>query len=209
MQEVLEKQAEMIRNPLAPYVPRLLIEWLRDDPAARHQVVDGTLAFVDISGFTSMTERLARKGKVGAEEMSDLLNALFTDLLAVAYDDGAGLVKWGGDAVLLLFDGENHAARACRAAANMQRAIVRVGRMTTSVGQVRLRMSVGLHSGRFDFFLAGDPSIHRELVIAGPASTETVLMEQTAEAGEIAVSSATVAAIGPEAIRERKQEAFL
>ena len=43
--------------------------------------MEGTLALVDISGFTKLTERLARAGKVGAEEVSDLLSAVFTDLL--------------------------------------------------------------------------------------------------------------------------------
>jgi class 3 adenylate cyclase/tetratricopeptide (TPR) repeat protein len=156
-----------------------------------------------------MTERLARKGKVGAEEMNDVLDGLFTELLAVAYDDGAGLVKWGGDAVLLLFDGEDHAARACRAAMNMQRTIRKVGRISTSVGQIKLRMSVGIHSGTFHFFLVGDSSIHRELVIAGPASTQTVLMEQTAEAGEVAVSRTTAAAIDRATLGAEKGEAFL
>ncbi len=88
---------------LVPYVPRLLIDWLRDTPDQRYRSVDGTLAFVDISGFTKLTERLARKGKVGAEELTDTLNRCFTELLSVAYAYGAGLVKWGGDAVLLLF----------------------------------------------------------------------------------------------------------
>ena len=35
-----------------PYVPRFLIEWLRDGPARRFSETEGTLAFVDISGFT-------------------------------------------------------------------------------------------------------------------------------------------------------------
>src|SRR5262245_40126301 len=52
---------------LVPYVSRLALEWLRDDPDARHRRVHGSLAFVDISGFTNLTERLSRKGKVGAE----------------------------------------------------------------------------------------------------------------------------------------------
>src|SRR6059058_4031062 len=114
---------------LAPYVPRLLIDWLREDPSSRYRAIDGTLAFVDISGFTKMTERLARKGKVGAEEMSDTLNACFSDLLSVAYDYGAGLVKWGGDAVLLLFEDDGHAPRAAKAAMRMQREIRRIGRL--------------------------------------------------------------------------------
>ena len=150
-------------------MPRLLIEWLRDDPEQRWQAVGGTLAFVDISGFTKMTERLARKGKVGAEELNDTLDTCFTELLSAAYDYGAGLVKWGGDAVLLLFDGENHAVRAARAAAAMQRTLRAIGRIRTSAGLVTLRMSIGIHSGEFHFFLVGRR--HRELVITGPTAT--------------------------------------
>src|SRR5688572_8577135 len=118
--------------------------------------------------------------------MNDVLDRCFSELLAVAYADGAGLVKWGGDAVLLLFEGEHHASRACRAAAEMQRTMRRVGRFRASSGRVALRMSVGIHSGNFDFFLAG--RLHRELVIAGPAATRTVEMESTAEAGQVLMS---------------------
>ncbi len=194
-------------HPLTPYVPRLLIEWLRDDPSARHRSVAGTLAFVDISGFTQMTERLARKGKVGAEEMSDTLNACFSDLLSVAYDYGAGLVKWGGDAVLLLFEGEGHALRACKAAMRMQTEIRRIGRLKTTAGPVTLRMSVGIHTGRFDFFLVGE--VHRELLITGPDASITVAMEQTADAGEVAVSATTAACLEPSVLGDPKEDAIL
>ena len=108
---------------LRPYVPRLLVDWLRGSPGQLHREVEGTLAFVDISGFTKLTERLARKGRIGAEEMSDTLSTVFSGLLSVAYEDGAGLVKWGGDAVLLLFDGDGHTARAARAAVRMRSAL--------------------------------------------------------------------------------------
>ena len=91
---------------LKPYVPRLAIEWLRNEPELRHRQLEGSLAFVDISGFTNLTERLSKKGKVGAEEMNDLLDSTFTELLSVAYDFGARVIKWGGDAVLLLFSEE-------------------------------------------------------------------------------------------------------
>ncbi|HYA08444.1 MAG TPA: hypothetical protein VEG24_02575, partial [Gaiellaceae bacterium] len=72
-------------------MPRISLEWLAETPAARHKRIDGTLAFVDISGFTQLTERLSRKGKIGAEEMNDLLDACFTEFLAVAYRYGAGV----------------------------------------------------------------------------------------------------------------------
>ncbi len=177
--------AELLR----PYVPRLLIDWLRETPAARYQEVDGSLAFVDISGFTRLTERLARKGKEGSEEISDTLDSCFAQLLSVAYDYGAGVVKWGGDAFLLLFTGVDHGARACRAGVGMHQTLRSVGRLQTSAGVVILRMSIGIHSGSFHFFLAGD--LHRELILTGPGAGETVAMESIAGPGEIVLSQAT------------------
>ena len=187
--------ADSAAERLKAYVPLVAIDWLRETPEARYKQVEGSLAFVDISGFTSLTERLSRKGKVGAEEMNDLLNDCFEALLSTAYDYGAGVIKWGGDAVLLLFQGEQHEARACRAALEMQQTMASVGKLRTSSGLVTLRMSIGIHSGTFDFFLVG--SLHRELVITGPAASMTVAMETVAEATEVAVSPSTAAALDP------------
>ena len=50
---------------LKPYVPRVLIQWLRDGAATSHRAIDGSLAFVDVSGFTELTERFARRGRSG------------------------------------------------------------------------------------------------------------------------------------------------
>jgi class 3 adenylate cyclase/predicted ATPase len=188
---------------LAPYVPRLAVDWLREHEGRTHQTVTGTLAFVDISGFTALTERLARKGHVGAEEMSDALNATFAHLLQVADGYGADLVKWGGDAVLLMFSGPDHAARACGAAYGMRERLRQVGRLTTTAGTINLRMSVGVHSGDFDFFLVGDPALHRELLVTGPAASETALLEGLANAGQIVVSDATAALVGQGALGDR------
>ena len=90
----------------------------------------------DITGFTPLTERLARRGREGAEELSNLLDTVFSKLLMDAEADGADLLKWGGDALLLLFDGIDHGCRAARAALRMQRALAQTGRATTSIGRV-------------------------------------------------------------------------
>ncbi len=194
---------------LQPYLPRLVFQWLSEEPHARWREVDGSLAFVDISGFTKLTERLARLGKAGAEELDDILNRTFTDLLRVAYADGAGLIKWGGDAVLLLFQDEGHAARAARASYRMRAMLRDIGRVQTPSGAVRLRMSIGIHSGAFHFFLVGDPSIHRELVISGPGATRTAAMEVIAEAGEIAISPETARLLDPRVVGQPKADALL
>ena len=192
---------------LRPFVAGLALAWMRDAPASSWREVEGSLAFVDISGFTRLTERLASRGKAGAEEMSSILDATFAELLGIATAYGGQLIKWGGDALLLLFDGDGHAARACTAADGMRRALRRVGNLRTSVGAVRLQMSVGVHSGSLDFFLVG--SLHRELIVSGPAATETARMETIAEAGEIVISPSTAALLNADAVGEPKGAGLL
>ena len=133
------------------------------------------MVFVDISGFTALSEKLAKLGRVGAEEMAEAINGCFTELLVLAYEQGGSLLKFGGDALLVLFPGgepADQAARAARAAIGMRKRLRQVGRIQTPGGRVNLRMSVGMHAGAFDLFLVGDS--HRELIVTGPAATEVV-----------------------------------
>jgi class 3 adenylate cyclase/tetratricopeptide (TPR) repeat protein len=187
---------------LVSFVPRLTLEWLRDNPERRWLEVEGTLAFIDISGFTAMSEKLSSLGRAGAEEVTDVMNATFSALLQVAYEQGGGLLKFGGDALLLLYDGENHARRAARAAFEMRRTLRAIGRPRTSAGAVQLKMHAGLNSGRFHFFLVGES--HRELLVTGPAATRTVEMEAASEAGEILLSPETVALLDAEVLGDEK-----
>ena len=194
-----------LRTRLQPYLPRLTLEWLAEDPGRRHRVVDGSLVFADISGFTKLSEKLAKLGTMGAEEMADVITRCFTDLLAVAYDQDGGLLKFGGDALLLLFTGgtpQEHAARAARAAVGMRKRLQTVGKLVTAGGRVNLKMSVGAHTGHFDFFLVGES--HRELIATGPGTTEVVRMEGTADAGEIVVSPEFAALLPAACVGEQK-----
>ncbi|MGH8948021.1 MAG: adenylate/guanylate cyclase domain-containing protein, partial [Acidimicrobiia bacterium] len=164
--------------------------WDEDAPGELHQCLEGTMVFVDISGFTAMSERLAKQGKLGAEELTAVIASTFGELLAAAYSFGASLLKFGGDALLLFFSRDDHARRACAAALAMQQRLDEVGVCFTSAGKITLKMSVGIHSGMFDFFLVGGS--HRELIVSGPGATKTVEMESMARAGQILLSPGTV-----------------
>ena len=203
MSQTLRDSSELLK----PYVPRLLIRWLAEQPHLLFRTIEGSMVFVDISGFTKMSERLARHGKVGAEEVTDVLGAVFAKLLAVAYGEDGSLLKFGGDALLLWFSGAGHAVRAASAAHGMRTTLRSVGQLDTTAGKVVLRMSVGVNSGSFHFFLVGDS--HRELVVTGPAASHTVTMESTATAGEILVSRETAAALPAETLGKPKGEGVL
>jgi class 3 adenylate cyclase/tetratricopeptide (TPR) repeat protein len=191
-----------VSSSLTPYVPRLVLDWLREDPDATLRTIEGTLAFIDISGFTAMSERLSSRGKAGAEEVTDVMNTTFARLLDVAYGEGGTLLKFGGDALLLFFTGDANPARGTKAAVGMREALAALGPPQTAEGPIELRLHAAIHSGSFDFFLIG--GVHRELVIAGPAVTRTVELEDAGEAGEIIVSAETAAALEPEVLGGEK-----
>ncbi|MGO9962347.1 MAG: adenylate/guanylate cyclase domain-containing protein [Acidimicrobiales bacterium] len=189
------------------YLPRPAVEWDLTSGRKLWRELDASLCFVDISGFTALSERLARRGRVGTEQLTEVLNHVFSRMLAIAALQGGSLLKFGGDALLLLFPGDNHQLCAVRAAVAMRAALRQAQRYQLAAGRLNLRMSVGIHSGTVNLFMVGNS--HRELLISGPAASQTVKMEQTAEAGEIVVSQATAGALGPDAVGSAKGAGFL
>src|SRR5829696_2935125 len=129
-----------ISRRLVRYVPRLASEWDHDARGHDWQEIDSTLCFVDLSGFTSLSERLARRGRIGAEELTDVLDRVFGKMLAIAYQRGGTLLKFGGDALLLHFAVGDHTTQAACAAVEMREALRDAAKVTTSVGRVALRM---------------------------------------------------------------------
>ena len=109
-------EVQSVASGLERFVPQLASEWDALAPGSSWQALDASLCFVDISGFTSLSERLVRSGRIGAEELTDVLNRAFGAMLELAYVRGGELLKFGGDALLLLFQGEQHPRQACAAA---------------------------------------------------------------------------------------------
>ncbi len=194
-------------SDLDPYLPRPAVEWDLTSAGSLWREIDASLCFVDISGFTALSERLARRGRVGTEQLTEVLNHVFSAMLAIAAEQGGSLLKFGGDALLLLFPGADHQVCAVNAALAMRAALRDAQRTQLAAGRLNLRMSVGIHSGTVHLFMVG--SSHRELLISGPAASATVKMEQTADAGEIVVSGATASALAPGTIGAAKEAGFL
>jgi class 3 adenylate cyclase/tetratricopeptide (TPR) repeat protein len=186
---------------LRRHIPELAIDWSLDTPEARVRSVEGSLCFADISGFTALAERLAQRGRIGGEELIETLSRVFATMLDTAHARGGMLLKFGGDALLLFFDGADHATRAAATAVDMRTALRRAAGTPTSVGPMRLSMSVGVHSDEVLFFLVG--ATHRELVLLGPAANTVIETEAAAESGEILLSAATAALLPADASSPR------
>jgi class 3 adenylate cyclase/tetratricopeptide (TPR) repeat protein len=194
---------------LAPYLPALLRGGVPANPHPVRWSAHGTLVMLDISGFTRLTERLATRGRAGAEELSDILDLVFGPLVEAALAEGCDLLKWGGDAVLLLAVGPRSAVRAARAATRMRTILATVGHLRTSVGPVVLRASSGLATGEVLLVLAGDPRIHRELMVLGPVTSRVVRTESAAAPGQVLVDPATAALLPARSVGAAAGPGFL
>ncbi len=192
---------------LRRHVAPVASTWDDEVPGRLWRELDSTLVFADVSGFTALTERLSRRGRIGAEEIVETLNRVFGPMLILAASRGGELLKFGGDALLFLFRGEGHPEQACDAAVEMRAALRASAAMPTAVGRLSLSMSVGIHSGPVHLFNVGEPT--RELLVLGPAATQTALAEKAAEAGQIVVSPSSAGRLAPGAVRARDDGALV
>jgi class 3 adenylate cyclase/tetratricopeptide (TPR) repeat protein len=184
------------------YVAPSHARWLDEAPERIWRRESATLVFADVSGFTAMSERLARRGKIGAEETTAAINLLFAALLDATSAGGGEILKFGGDAVLAMFTGPDHPARGAGTAQEMQRAMRAIGRIETAAGVVRLRLSAGVASGEAHLFCVG--SAPRDLLVAGPLATAVVECEAAAEPGEVVVSHDTARLLDDHVLGEPK-----
>ncbi len=180
---------------LAPYVPRLLLGW---PEATRVRTIEGTMMSVDLSGFTALSERLAATGREGAEELTRLVNQCFEEMIAECASEGGDIITFGGDALLVFYDGDHHLHRACHSAAAMRR-VLRRARHTHDGKRLRLSASTGIHTGQHTFHVPAPLTANgfRQLFVTGPGATATVDAESAAAAGQILLSRPTAALVPP------------
>jgi class 3 adenylate cyclase len=92
-----------LHEALASYVPVLVLRRLASDPrplaAPCAETHPAAVLFADISGFTALTELLARQGPAGVERVAAGLNGYFGRLIAIIEAHGGDVVKFAGDAL--------------------------------------------------------------------------------------------------------------
>ena len=78
----------------------------------KYQEFDAAILFIDISGFTSLNEKLAELGAVGPETVSKHINNYFTQLIDMVNKHGGDTLKFAGDALICMFGSPfNHEAK--------------------------------------------------------------------------------------------------
>jgi class 3 adenylate cyclase/tetratricopeptide (TPR) repeat protein len=131
-----------------PFVPELI---LTQEQAGRSAgAFEGAALFVDLSGFTALTEGLMTHGRTGAETLALALRFHFDPVVAAVHDAGGFITGFAGDACTALFPeglGEGAAVRALAAAHRMQRFVTDNPLYDTPFGQFPFSIRVGLSYG--------------------------------------------------------------
>jgi class 3 adenylate cyclase/tetratricopeptide (TPR) repeat protein len=169
--------------------------------AAGHAMPDrvtGSALFADISGFTALTESLAGElgGQRGAEELTAVLEVVFSAVLGELLQRGGAVIYFSGDAVTCWLD-DDDGTRAVACALDMQRAMARVATVHTPGGATAtLAMKVAVAAGPARRFVVGDPQVQLIDVLAGALMDRLAAAEQQAAPGDVVVDAVTLAAIG-------------
>ena len=171
----------------------------------------GSALFADISGFTPLTEALARQlgQRRGAEVLTQQLNQVYSALISAVEAANGSVIGFSGDAITCWFDEseteeltsqntsqntnqENRlAARAAVACAfAMQRAMAHFAELTLPGGvRARLGLKTAIVTGAASRLLVGEPGIQLIDVLAGSTLDALADAEHSAQQGDVVVDA--------------------
>jgi adenylate cyclase len=128
------------------YVPKSLVRKLMETGEARSEQRAVTVMFTDIVGFTPQAENM------NSEEVANFLNHHFKIVTSCIEAEGGTIDKFIGDAVMAFWGApeqqDDHAARACRAATEIRKAIIADNEERKRDGLEPVRMRIGIHTGQ-------------------------------------------------------------
>lgn len=159
---------------------------------------DGAAVFVDISGFTVLTEALARSlgPQRAAEELSALLDRVYEVVITRIHRYRGSVISFAGDAITCWFAGDD-GRRAASAALSIHGAMEPFRTFESPAGgRASITVKASIAVGAVSRYVVGDPRVRLLDVIAGETLTRLGRAEALARAGETLLDPGAVAALG-------------
>lgn len=158
----------------------------------RHGIMPAAGIFIDISGFTQLTEVLMEHGKHGSEVLAAILNNVFTPLVQLVYDYGGFITKFAGDAFTAVFPGPE--ADACLNALTsgwmIGQEFAKNPNRETEYGTFTFAVKIGLTWGQAEWGIFEMADNQNTYYFKGSAIGDCALAEHHAEKGDIILTDA-------------------
>ena len=195
----IEKTAEHVRqiqqtikaikenNILKMYVDENVLNFMAqrevEHTLMKNEVLDASVLFIDVCGFTSITE------KVPANEVVALLNSLFDKIVKEIIGQNGHVDKFMGDAVMAVFRGDYHLDRAIDAALAIREALKDTPEVQLGDLLYKPEISTGINSGEMVSGNIGSASLKRlDYTVIGDAVNLAQRLQSAAKPGQILIT---------------------
>jgi adenylate cyclase len=185
-------------NILKMYVDENVLNFMTrrefENSLVANEVLDATVMFIDICGFTAITEN------VPANTVVNLINGLFDKIVKEIIAQQGHVDKFMGDAVMAVFRGKFHLDRAIDAALAIKEQLRSVEEIVSGGKVFRPEVSIGINSGEMVSGNIGSASLKRlDYTVIGDAVNLAQRLQTVAKASQIIIS---------EEVYEKAKESF-
>lgn len=179
---------------LASFLPRVLVRDLARPGArpgdVRAEPLQLAAIFADLSGFSALSEALAKLGPGADERVTEILNACFAPSIAAVYARGGDVLNFAGDALLAVWtveDGRTLAECTSLATAAALEATAEVDKLDAVEGH-RLQLRVGVSAGAGSRLDVGGVERRWHHLVTGAAVQQLAVAGQLAKRGDVVLS---------------------
>ncbi|XP_077012997.1 adenylate cyclase type 10 isoform X2 [Tamandua tetradactyla] len=175
---------------IAAHLPDLIVygDFSPERPSVKY--FDGVLMFVDISGFTAMTEKFSTAMYMdrGAEQLVAILNHYISAIVEKVLIFGGDILKFAGDALLALWKVERRQLK------NIITVVIKCsleihGLCETQESEegLDIRVKIGLAAGHISMLVFGDET-HSYFLVIGQAVDDVRLAQNMAQMNDVILS---------------------
>lgn len=162
--------------------------------------LQGTLSavtmFIDITGFTAMTQSLMKNDKEGAEILTEIINRIFTPSIYKIYQNNGFVSTFAGDAFTSIFPiDRNSPDNAVFSAIEIQNIFKEIGKQNTKFGTYNLKVKIGLSIGKVEWRIVTSNE-KNSYFFRGEVIDNAAHCESRCKAGEIIIDSSLKKATG-------------
>jgi adenylate cyclase len=176
-------------NILRMYVDETVINFMArpgfENKLLASEVVHATVVFVDICGFTSLSETQP------AATVVSLLNTYFDQIVKEVIAHGGYIDKFMGDAVMAVFRGEYHLDRAIDAALLVRTQLQAAHNLLPDGTDYHPAVSIGINTGEMVSGNIGSASLKRlDYTVIGDTVNVSQRLQSAAKANQIVITEA-------------------
>jgi class 3 adenylate cyclase/FixJ family two-component response regulator len=175
-------------NILKMYVDKAVLNFMGshefESSLTVNENIEATVSFIDICGFTSISEKEA------PDVVVKLLNSYFDMIVKEIIDQGGYIDKFIGDAIMAVFRGDYHIDRGIDACIAIRTQIERSPALLENVS-FKPKVAIGLNSGEMISCNIGSSSLRRlDYTVIGDIVNTAQRLQSVAEPDQILISEA-------------------